>query len=123
MPERIWRGVPVPSSSVNFRSFSDFFDLLARQNLDDGHLDLAEIVEADGRQRLGQRVGGRSLRRDVQGLQLGKLLLRVDAREQRRARRSRPPSRGSRPNLHRLSQSAASSYAPMRRRILRSCPA
>ena len=42
------------------------FDLLARQDLDDGHLDLAEIVEADGRQRLGQRVGGRSLRRDVQ---------------------------------------------------------
>lgn len=85
MPERIWRGVPGAVVQRKLQKLFGLFDLLARQNLDDGHLDLAEIVEADGRQRLGQRVGGRRLRRDVQGLQLGKLLLCVDAREQRRA--------------------------------------
>ena len=86
MPESIWRSVPVPSSRMNLRSLSLFLTASQLLTLTTRKSPLAEGVEVHVLGELGldlNRGQGGPAGLLLELLQLGELLIHVDAREER----------------------------------------
>ena len=115
MPERIWRGVPVPSSSVNFRSFSDFLTFSHVRTLTTVISTLQKSSKLTGGSGSGSGSAAGACAATCRASSSASSFC-ASMRGNSGAPTVTAASRGSRPNLHRLSQSAFSE-APMRRRI------